>query len=127
MNNFSLVGKVVAQPKLRRTKQNKNIAKFTVATTRGKDKEGNTAGVDYFPCCAFGDLGLECFDNIKEGSKVALDGRIHTSSYLYNGQKVEYFEVIINNIDFIDSDSFDYPYTCLKKDEDDIYPINVAE
>jgi single-strand DNA-binding protein len=87
MNQATLVGNLIADPELRYTPQNVAVCSFRIATSNGRDKDGNNKDADYHNITVWGKAGEEvnrataCAQNLKKGMKVFVLGRVTTSSW----------------------------------------------
>lgn len=96
MNKVILIGRLTADPELRKTANDKSVASFSLAINRAADE------VDFINVVAWETQA----DNVKKylvkGSQVAIDGRIQTRNYDdKDGNKKYVTEVVANNIEFV--------------------------
>lgn len=102
MNKVILMGRLTREPEVRYSAGENSIAiaRFTLAVDRrtGKDTE-QTA--DFIPCVAFGKKGEFAEKYFRQGTKIAITGRIQTGSYTNrDGQKVYTTEIVIEDQEF---------------------------
>ena len=80
MNKFIGIGHFTADPK-----GNETYQRFTLAVDRKfvKRNEGQAEvqTADFIPCVAFGKTGEFIAKYFKQGSKIAIEGRIQTGDY----------------------------------------------
>ena len=105
MNRVVLIGRLTRNPEIRYS-QNENsiaVARFTLAVDR-RFKRDNEATADFIGCVAFGRTA-EFFEKYtRQGSKMAIEGRIQTGSYVkQDGSKVYTTDVVVENAEFADS------------------------
>lgn len=100
MNQVSLIGRIVRDPEVRYTTSGMANCKFTLAVSRGKDKNGNE-GVDYPQCVAWGKQAEAMERYVKKGQQLGITGRIQTGSYERDGRKVYTTEVYCTSIEFL--------------------------
>lgn len=93
MNQCMIGGYVARDPEIRFTKTGKAIALFTVAASRGKDKDA-----DFISCVAWEKMAEAVSENIKKGAFVVVIGKIQTRSYESNGQKKYATEVLAQSV-----------------------------
>ena len=109
MNKVILMGRLTKDPQVIRSKTNTDeilvIARFTLAVDRKFGKGNNGANsADFVPCVAFGKLGQFAEDYLKQGTKIAMTGRIQTGSYTNkDGKKVYTTEVVVEEAEFAES------------------------
>lgn len=102
MNKVVLMGRLVADPEIRYTSGENNMAigKFRLAV----DRKGKKGEADFIPVIAFGKLGEFVEKYLKKGTKVTLSGRIQTGSYDHkDGYKVYTTDIIAEEIEFAES------------------------
>ena len=92
LNSVILLGRLCQDPEIRQT-DNTTVGTYTLAVDRfGKDK-----GADFIRCKTFGKSADFAQQYLKKGMKIAVEGRINTSSYTNkDGQKVYTTDVIVN-------------------------------
>lgn len=106
-NSFVGSGRMTADPKISYTQGNNPmcIAAFTIAVNRKFAKQGQQTA-DFIPCKAFGKTAEFIDKYFKKGTKVNLCGEIHTTTYTNrDGQKVNGWEINVNDIEFGESKS----------------------
>ena len=103
MNSVQLLGRLARDPEVRYTDGGATIASFTLAVDRRfKQENGDTA--DFISCKAFGKTAEFIEKYFGKGKKLALNGRIQTGSYTNkDGVKVYTTEVIVENVEFVES------------------------
>lgn len=104
MNKWIGMGRLTRDPEVRYTTTKDNqqmaIARYTLAI----DRKGRDAGADFISCVAFGKLGEFAEMYLKQGTKIAVTGRIQTGSYTNkDGQKVYTTDVMIEEQEFAES------------------------
>jgi single-strand DNA-binding protein len=79
------------------------VARFTLAVDRRFKQEGQPSA-DFISCVAFGKQGEFIEKYLKQGSKIAVSGRIQTGSYTNkDGNKVYTTDVVIDEVEFAES------------------------
>ncbi len=83
LNRVQLIGNLTRDVELRYTSSGTPVATFTVATNRTyKDSTGKTVETAEFTnVVAWAKLGEICAQLLQKGSKVYIDGRLHTNSW----------------------------------------------
>ena len=81
------------------------IARYTIAVDRRfarRNGGDNQQTADFIPCVAFGKQGEFAEKYLKQGTKIAVSGRIQTGSYTNkDGQKVYTTEVVVEDAEFV--------------------------
>lgn len=106
MNKVILLGRLTRDPDVRYSQtqsgENMCIARYTLAV----DRRGKDAGADFISCVAFGKNGEFAEKYLKQGTKIAISGRIQTGSFTNKeGQKVYTTDVVVEEHDFAESKS----------------------
>lgn len=106
MNHVTLIGRLTRDPDIHWTQGNPStqIARYTLAVDRGvKDQNGHNIA-DFINCTAFNKAADFAEKYLRQGTKIAIEGRIQTGSYTNkDGQKVYTTDVIINRHEFVES------------------------
>ena len=111
MNKAIIMGRLTRDPAITYKANNDEqlcIARFTLAVNRpGKANRGdNTA--DFIDCVAFGGTGKLVEQYCKQGTKLAVEGKINTSIYEYEpGKKIKSTNIKVDNIEFAESKKTD--------------------
>ena len=107
MNKVILMGRLCADPEVRYA-QNQNqtaIARYRLAVDRRFHRDGD-ATADFISCVAFGKAAEFAEKYLRQGTKIAITGRIQTGSYVNkDGQKVYTTDVVVEEQEFAESKS----------------------
>ena len=105
MNKVILMGRLTRDPDVRYS-QGENpmaIARYTLAVDRRFKRDGEQSA-DFINCLAFGRSAEFAEKYFKQGTKIAVSGRIQTGSYTNReGVKVYTTEVVIEEQEFAES------------------------
>ena len=105
MNKVILMGRLTRDPDVRYS-QGENasaFARYTLAVDRRFRRDGE-ATADFIGCVAFGRQAEFAEKYLRQGTKVAITGRIQTGSYTNrDGQKVYTTDVIVEEQEFAES------------------------
>lgn len=103
MNKAILIGRLVKDPELRYTTSGITVANLVVAINRPFAKDGEQKA-DFIPVTLWQKRAENTAKYLIKGSRVAVDGRIQTSSYdAEDGTKRYRTEVVADNIQFLDT------------------------
>ena len=111
MNKVILMGRLTRDPEIRYTQSAEPlaIARYNLAVDRRfqrRDNSGNEQTADFINCVAFGKNGEFAEKHLKQGTKIAITGRIQTGSYTNkDGNKVYTTEVVVEELEFCESRS----------------------
>ena len=109
MNKVILMGRLTRDPEVRYSQAAEPlaIARYTLAVDRRfqrRDNSGNEQTADFISCVAFGKNGEFAEKYLKQGTKIAITGRIQTGSYTNkDGQRVYTTDVVVENQEFAES------------------------
>ena len=105
MNKVILIGRLTRDPEVRYS-QGENalaIARYTLAVDRRFKRPGEPEA-DFINCVAFGKSAEFAEKYLKQGTKMAITGRIQTGSYTNKeGQKVYTTDVVVEEQEFAES------------------------
>ena len=100
MDKVHLIGNLTRDPELRYTQSGKAVARFTLAINEGYGENKRT---DFPTLIVWGKTAKTIGNNLHKGSKVAVNGKITTSSYEKDGQKVYTTEVTADMYDGVEN------------------------
>ena len=109
MNRVILMGRLTRDPDIRYSQGGDNmaIARFTLAVDRRGRRQENGADqqtADFISCVCFGKTAEFSEKYLRQGTKIAVTGRIQTGSYTNrDGQKVYTTDVVLDDIEFAES------------------------
>lgn len=105
MNKVVMMGRLTRDPEIRYS-QGANataVARFTIAVDRRFKKEGEP-DADFFSCTAFGKTAEFVEKYLKQGTKIALSGRVENDNYTNkDGQKVYGTRILVEECEFAES------------------------
>ena len=104
LNVIAVMGRLVADPELRKTPNGISTTRFTIACDRSYVKSGAERQTDFFDVvCWRGTAEFVC-KYFKKGQLMALDGSLQTHSYEdKDGNKRKAYEIVANNVNFAES------------------------
>ena len=104
MNQVVIIGHVGNEPELKMLDETKKVVNFSIATNdKWTDKSGNKQEkTEWHKIVCWGGLASNCYDYLKKGSLVAIEGKIQTRSYdNKEGEKVYITEIKASNVQFL--------------------------
>lgn len=123
MNKVELVGRLTKDVSIRMSNSGSSIARFTIACERRFKTEGQTTA-DFINCVAFGKTAEFIEKYFIKGMKIGVSGRIQTGSYDNNeGKKVYTTDVVIEEVEFVESKGSANAETTDKKSNDGFMDI----
>ena len=97
LNHITIMGRLTADPELRRTTTGKAVCSFTIAC----DKPGKDSGASFIPCVAWEKTGEFINQYFTKGSAIVLEGRIESRQYeAKDGQKRTVIEMVASQAHF---------------------------
>lgn len=105
MNKVILIGRLTRDPEVRYSQGDSStaIARYSLAVDRRFKKAGE-AEADFINCVTFGKSAEFAEKYLKQGTKIAVVGRIQTGSYTNkDGQKVYTTDVVVEEHEFAES------------------------
>ena len=108
MNRVILMGRLTRDPNISYSQSGDNmaIARFTLAVDRrGRRQDGgDQQNADFISCVCFSRQAEFAERYLRQGTKIAVTGRIQTGSYTNReGQKVYTTDVVLDDIEFAES------------------------
>ena len=103
MNKVILMGRLTRDPDVRYSngEQATAVARFTLAVDRRVARRDGEQTADFIGCVAFGKNAEFADKYLNQGTKIALEGRIQTGSYIKtDGTKVYTTEIVAENMEF---------------------------
>lgn len=96
MNSFIGIGNLTKEPEIRYTNNNLKVATITIAINRKEE-------ADFIDCVAFDKKADIIEQYLHKGNKVAVEGRVQTNMYEKDGKKYKSMNILINNIEFLNT------------------------
>lgn len=96
MNKVVLTGRITKDLELRKTKSDKSVCEFTLATNRVGSEDA-----DFINCMVWNQQAENLCKYQDKGSLIAVFGELRTDSYEVNEQKRYKTYVLVNNVEFL--------------------------
>ena len=104
LNKVILMGRLTADPELRRTQSDRAVTSFTLAVNRSFTKKGEQPQTDFIDCVAWGNTAEFVSRWFTKGLQVAVTGRLQVRPWEdKQGQKRRSTEVVVDEAFFADS------------------------
>lgn len=102
LNRTILIGRLTADPDLRKTQSGTSVVSYTLAVNRSRAKEGQQQA-DFISCVAWDKTADLMADYTHKGSLIGIVGRIQTRFYQdRDGKNVYVTEVVTDELQFLD-------------------------
>lgn len=104
MNNVGIIGRVARPVEMKRTTTGKDVARFTVAVPRKKNKEEEKAA-NFIKVATFNNYARSCYQYLRPGDLVAVQGYLRQDTFTDRdtGKHMSYVEVVANSVDFLNT------------------------
>ena len=97
MNRVILIGNLTKDPVSSRTNSGLTYCRFSIAINNFGDK-----APDYIPIVAWEKVAENCSKYLKKGSKVAVEGTLHSNSYdSQNGERRFTLDITAQRVEFL--------------------------
>lgn len=106
LNKVTLLGRIGSDPEIKYTQNGQPVCTLSVATNQiWKDESGVLQSrTDWHRVVAWGKLAETCHEYLKKGSKLYLEGSLHTRQYDdKDGQKKYITEIKMNEMIMLDN------------------------
>lgn len=101
LNHIVLMGRMVADPEVRRTQTGKQVAAFRIACDRGRKDASGQSQADFFDVTAWEKTGEFVGRYFGKGSLILIEGRLQSSQYTdKNGSKRTAISVVASQVHF---------------------------
>lgn len=104
LNVISVMGRLVADPELRKTTTGVSTTTFTIACDRNFVKAGEERQTDFFDIVAWRSTAEFACKYFRKGQLIALNGSLRTRTYEdKEGKKRKVYEIVADNLHFAES------------------------
>lgn len=104
LNVIAVMGRIVADPELRKTTSGVSTTTFTIACDRNFVKAGEQRQTDFFDIVAWRSSAEFASKYFRKGQLVAINGSLQTRTYDdREGKKRKVYEIVADNLHFADS------------------------
>ena len=104
MNKAILIGKLVADPELRKTQSDVSVCTFRIAVQRRFANQQGVREADFFNIVAWRQTAELCAKFLTKGRKVGVIGAIQNRSYdAQDGTKRYITEIVADEVEFLSS------------------------
>lgn len=103
MNKIEIIGRLTADPEIRKNSTDVAYTRFTVAVNRNFLNADGERDADFISCVAWREKADLICKYFSKGSQIGIDGRLQTGSYeKEDGTRAYTADVIVENITFLD-------------------------
>ena len=106
LNVVAIMGRLTADPELRKTPNGISVCSFSIACNRSYVKQGGERETDFVNIVAWRSTAEFICRYFRKGNMIAINGSIQTRNYEdKNGNKRTAFEIVADNVYFCESKS----------------------
>ena len=103
LNQVVIAGRLTKDPEIGETENNKKRTYITVAVPRPFKNIDGTYDTDFIQCILWDAIAENCCEYCKKADVIGVKGRIQTSSYEKDGEKVFRMDIIAEKVSFLSS------------------------
>lgn len=103
LNQVVIAGRLTSDPEIVTTESNKKRTYITVAVPRSYKNVDGTYDTDFIRCTLWNGIAESACEYCKKGDVVGVKGRIQTSNYEKDGDKVYTVDIIAEKVSFLSS------------------------
>lgn len=107
LNQIILVGRLVSDPEINISENNKKRTLITVAVPRTFKNINGSYDTDFISCTLWNAVAENTCEYCKKGDIIGVKGRIQTNNYEKDGEKIYSTEIIAEKITFLSSKKAD--------------------
>lgn len=100
MNRMIITGRIGSDIELKTSSNGNEYAKIRVAVNRRKKKDEKEVKTDWFNVALFGKTAVFVQTYFKKGDGIELEGRMENNQYDKDGQKRDWWELVVENVEF---------------------------
>ena len=103
MNQVILIGRITKDPEVKTTQNDIAVCSFTLAVDRKFKNANGEREANFISCVAWKQTAELIGKYFQKGSKIGVIGNIQTRSYEKDGHKVYVTEIVVDQIEFVES------------------------
>ena len=127
LNKIFIIGRICADLELKNTPSGVAVTSFTVAVNRPKNKDGDQIA-DFIDIVAWRNTAEFICKYFSKGSAILVEGTLQTRTYEdKEGKKRKVFEVLANNVDFVESKEKKTESVQIKADAIDFEEVSAGD
>ena len=103
INMVMLTGRLVRDPELIETESGRKVCNMTLAIPRSYKNSEGIYETDFIDFTAWGSMAINMVEYCKKGDLIGVRGRLETTEYEKDGQKIKSMKVMAEKLSFISS------------------------
>ena len=100
LNAVQIMGRLTANPELRKTTSGNSVCTFRIATARPRFNKDAEQKTDFFTCEAWNGAAEVITKYFRKGDLITVEGSLRTDSYLKDDEKRTVTKILVSNIHF---------------------------
>ena len=101
LNQTVLVGRIVSDPEINETKNDKKVTIVPLAVQRSYKNEEGEYATDFIPCVLWDGVAQNVVEYCKKGDLIGVKGRVESRSYEKDDEKRYVTEIIAEKVTFL--------------------------
>lgn len=101
MNNFSLVGRLTADPVLKDLEGGKKVANVVIAVSRPFKNQDGVYETDFIPITLWQGVAESLSQYCIKGSQIAVSGRVQMKTLYFQDKQIQAIEIIAEKVSFL--------------------------
>mgnify|MGYP000436931141 CR=1 FL=1 len=104
MNSVTMMGRLVVEPKVEFTQNQKTVCTFRIAVAREYKNQNGEYESDFFNCRAFGKTAERIGNNVHKGQRILIEGSVHISPVVdkKTGEKRYFTDISVAKMYFVE-------------------------
>ena len=98
LNNFTVMGRLVATPELKLTPSGTSVCRFRIACDRNFKNSKGEYETDFFTCTAWRHAAESVSKNYVKGQLVVVEGEVHVNTFMKNEVKMTNIEITAEKV-----------------------------
>lgn len=103
LNQIVLVGRLVKDPEVNKTENDKDVSNLTLAVPRSYKNDQGEYETDFVDCVLWNNVANQTAEYCHKGDIVGVKGRVQTSTYEKDGEMKKSMQVVAEKVTFLSS------------------------
>lgn len=103
LNQIVLVGRLVKDPEVNKTENDKEVSNLTLAVPRSYKNDQGEYETDFVDCVLWNNIASQTAEYCHKGDLLGIKGRVQTSTYEKDGETKKSMQVVAEKVTFLSS------------------------
>src|SRR5574344_1812471 len=103
MNQVVVVGRLVKDPEVEKTENDKEVSNLTLAVPRSYKNDQGEYETDFVDCVLWNNIASKTAEYCHKGDLLGIKGRVQTSTYEKDGETKKLMQVVAEKVTFLSS------------------------